>query len=233
MCDGYYWPMSNRATRGKFYDLARRCEDSCNGDAKLFYMPSGRGDVKRMTDLSGRAYEHINTAFLYRKKLVKSCTCKPMPWSYSARAKHMQYAAKEREQRLRLEQQERQRHVALQRPQQDTEFDHVQRSRARKSRRTIVESLDERVSSQAVAEDQLTPTGEDAPLATIDQAPIEDTNRGVRAKRRQKRSVARKRRPRRYGAMKHRRRKQKPKWASGFGGDKPGKVWPGDRPRRR
>lgn len=102
MCDGYYWPMSDRTSRGKFYDLARRCEDSCNTEAKLFYLPAYSRDVRHMTDLTGRAYEHIDTAFLYRKKLVKSCSCKPMPWSYSAKAKHMRYAAREAEKRTEL-----------------------------------------------------------------------------------------------------------------------------------
>lgn len=92
MCDGFYFPVSQRATRDDFYKLARRCQDNCSSEAKLFFMPSTGGEIAQMTDLSGRAYEHIDTAFLYRKKLVKSCTCKPMPWSYSARARHAQYA---------------------------------------------------------------------------------------------------------------------------------------------
>lgn len=93
MCDGYYFPLSHRARRGKFYKLARRCSESCGSEAKLFYMPSSSDDVANMTDLSGRAYDQIDTAFLYRKKLVKSCTCKPMPWSHEARSKHAEYAA--------------------------------------------------------------------------------------------------------------------------------------------
>lgn len=238
MCDGYYWPMSNRATRGKFYNLARRCENSCNGDAKLFYMPSHSSDVKRMTDLSGRAYEHINTAFLYRKKLIKSCTCKPMPWSYSARAKHMQYAADELEQQLRLRQREQQRQAALNLKQR-----HLQPSARRRvdglkpgritEGRTIVESLDEAQPPHVVDNINLDVDGQEVTEASADQAEIGVDEQAARAAQSAKRTRIRNRRVRNYSAIRHRRYKPKPKWNAGFGGGKPAKVWPGDRPRRR
>jgi len=239
MCDGFYWPISNRAQRGKFHELARRCENSCNGEAKLFYMPSRSSDVKRMTDLSGRAYEHINTAFLYRKTLVKSCTCKPMPWSYSARAKHMQYAAEEMEQKLRLKQREQHRQAALKRQQQRVQHSSSQHPDVRKPNRsvagrTIIESLDEPAPNREAGDDEMAIEGEDEALASADHATLNEAEPTVRrVKRRAKWPRVQKRRVRKYSAMRHRRRKPKPNWNSGFGGGKAGKVWPGDRPRRR
>jgi hypothetical protein len=42
-------------------------------------------------DQTGLAYEKLKTAFLYRKKLLKNCTCRPEPWSVSERMRHKSY----------------------------------------------------------------------------------------------------------------------------------------------
>lgn len=93
LCDGYYYPIASRASRNKLYELARKCEDGCSGAAKLFYTPTTAPNIEHMTDLSGRAYENLDNAFVYRKKRVKGCGCKPPPWSYQARAEHAKFAA--------------------------------------------------------------------------------------------------------------------------------------------
>lgn len=229
LCDGYYWPISNRASRNKFYNLAQQCEDSCNGDAKMFYMPSG-GDVKRMTDLSGRAYEHIQNAFLYREKLVKSCTCKPMPWSYSAKARHMKYAAVEAEKRMRLKQ--------LKRRQEFVSAEHTDGTE--KPGRTIVESLDDGTGSETSEYDgdQVNPDT-DSTLAT-DSVGNDVTKGRSHRVRRGRRPLIRKRRMRRYPVRRYgyrgveqRRLRPKPGWNSTYGGGRPRKVWRPGRPRPR
>jgi len=235
MCDGYYWPMSNRAKRGKFYDLSRRCEDSCNGDAKLFYMPSHSSDVKRMTDLSGRAYEYINTAFLYRKKLVKSCTCKPMPWSNSARAQHMQYAAREAEKRLRLQQQEQRRLAMLQKQQANSSNTGVAWSSSNTSGRTIVESLDGAATLETPDQNNAFYDNDNQQAAVSEHVPEYEKSQSTvrRVKRRRKRVRIRKRRPRTYRPVRRLRRTPKVSYNSGNGAARSRKVWRGNRPRRR
>ncbi len=91
-CDGYYFPISSRVSSNKFSRDARRCETQCGSDAKLFYMPRQSDGVNDMTDLSGRVYGRLPTAFSYRKSLINGCTCKPMPWSAAETARHNRYA---------------------------------------------------------------------------------------------------------------------------------------------
>lgn len=95
LCDGYYFPISNATTHQTFMRDANRCEASCGSEARLFYMPSGDSDAAEMTDLTGLVYSALPTAFKYRKTLVSGCTCKPMPWSEAARARHRGYAVAE------------------------------------------------------------------------------------------------------------------------------------------
>lgn len=211
MCDGFYYPLSHRATRSKFHDLAKRCETSCSGgEARLFYMRSG-GDVARMTDLTGRAYEHIDTAFLYRKTLVKSCTCKPMPWSYSARSKHAQYAADAAEKRMQDQEQQRQQ-VSL-----------APHSSTKKPGRTIIESLDDATTIDNTdggdlqnASDQI-----DDPVGS-DQVVQRPRKRTYRIRKRRRHRMIRARRPRPPAG-----------WTTAVSGGKVRYVRPGYRVRRR
>lgn len=91
-CDGYYWPMSSGTTRSRFHQDAEACEASCNGEAKLFYLPRGSDDIENMTDLTGRTYGRLPAAFAYRKSLIAGCSCRPMPWSPVEAARHRNYA---------------------------------------------------------------------------------------------------------------------------------------------
>ena len=214
MCDGYYWPMTHRATRGKFYELANRCRASCDGDAQLFYISSSNRDVAKMTDLSGRAYEHLNTAFLYRKKLIKSCTCKPMPWSVGERTRHLRYAELEAEKRLRQEQ---------------------SRRRVAEGGRTIIESLDE---DSADLEQDLENSSGDQGDQRLDGAGQHANSSGKvwRSDQTAKRRIRRARRrwvQRRASIKMKRHSKSKTSWNGAFGTGTSKHVWPGDRVRRR
>lgn len=97
MCDGYYFPISHSASRSSFYKEAQRCQARCPGQARLFYTSSGARDVKWATDVSGLTYKNLDTAFLYRKKLVKNCSCRPAPWSPEERARHHMYQTEKTE----------------------------------------------------------------------------------------------------------------------------------------
>lgn len=90
-CDGYYFPISHSTRRSNFYEDAKRCQARCPGQARLFYTPSREIDIKWATDVSGLTYKDLQTAFLYRKKLVKGCSCRPAPWAPEERARHKMY----------------------------------------------------------------------------------------------------------------------------------------------
>jgi hypothetical protein len=91
-CDGYYWPISFSTSREQFLADEAQCETSCNGGAQLFYHPNPGGGMADAVDLSGRAYTQLANAFLYRKKRIEGCICRPAPWSEAERARHRQYA---------------------------------------------------------------------------------------------------------------------------------------------
>jgi hypothetical protein len=93
MCDGYYFPISYKTTRGKLYRDAKVCEASCDCETKLFYLPSGSSDVKFATDISGQSYGRLENAFEYRLEWDQSCTCRPAPWTEPEKIRHENYAA--------------------------------------------------------------------------------------------------------------------------------------------
>lgn len=223
MCDGYYWPMTSRATWNKLNGLAHRCEDSCNGDARLFYMPASSTDVARMTDLTGRAYEHIDTAFLYRKKLVKSCSCKPMPWSHAARVRHMNYAAEKAEadrKRMRLSrlnaQSNKTRALAAARPD-----------------RTIVESLDDADSGVKPDVAEALPNANAVSESEFELGALESdaTDLAWPDATKPRRRLHQAKHYRSGARRRDRRARRKPKY-SWSGGTQSKHVWPGDRRRQ-
>ena len=92
MCDGYYFPISPAVPRHKFHRDAQTCRARCAGDARLFYMPSSTSKIEQAYDQTGMAYKRIENAFLYRKKLINGCACRPAPWSEAERLRHRMYA---------------------------------------------------------------------------------------------------------------------------------------------
>ncbi|MGD9785512.1 MAG: DUF2865 domain-containing protein [Hyphomicrobiaceae bacterium] len=90
-CDGYYWPVADRITRGKLYKASDACKATCDTEARLFYHDRDEADPAAMTDLAGRRYDQLEAAFLYRKKLVEGCTCRPPPWAMTERMRHAEY----------------------------------------------------------------------------------------------------------------------------------------------
>lgn len=116
-CDGYYFPISASASRARFSKDSEACEARCGG-ARLYYLPKHSEDTASMIDLTGRRYDQLDNAFVYRKKLIDGCSCRPMPWSAAERARHNRYAyereilrqSEERDRKLR------EQAVALARP---------------------------------------------------------------------------------------------------------------------
>jgi Protein of unknown function (DUF2865) len=105
LCDGYYWPVSHGVNRSQFRKDARSCESSCSGDAKLFHMPSN-GEIGDAVDQSGKPYGRLPAAFLYRKKLVAGCACRPEAWSDAEVSRHQVYAFNEVQEKARKAEEE-------------------------------------------------------------------------------------------------------------------------------
>lgn len=95
LCDGYFWPLNDHASAQTLKVEAERCEAACGTEARLFYQDRDQPDPAAMTDLSGQRYEKLETAFLYRKRLISGCGCKPAPWSLAERERHRGYAIAE------------------------------------------------------------------------------------------------------------------------------------------
>lgn len=106
-CDGYYWPIRYPSNRKDFESDEALCKASCGTEAKLYSRATPGTPPEEMKDENGRSYGDTPTAFLYRKRLVDGCACKPMPWSYSETARHERYALIEEEKRIRLAEAER------------------------------------------------------------------------------------------------------------------------------
>jgi hypothetical protein len=100
LCDGYYWPVSHGVSRSQFRKDARTCEASCNGDAKLFHLPVN-SEIGEAVDQSGKPYGRLPVAFLYRKKLVAGCACRPEAWSDAEVSRHQGYAFNEAQEKAR------------------------------------------------------------------------------------------------------------------------------------
>jgi Protein of unknown function (DUF2865) len=94
-CDGFYFPLRHNAVRKNFSSDVKSCRAACGSEARLFYYSVNGGSTDMMLDLAGRKYAELPHAFAYRKALVSGCTCKPVPWSQEAVARHDQYAADE------------------------------------------------------------------------------------------------------------------------------------------
>ncbi|MGI9480157.1 MAG: DUF2865 domain-containing protein [Hyphomicrobiaceae bacterium] len=91
LCDGYFFPVSNASGRRDFYRDAQQCQSTCQSETRLFYMSPSNPSIKTARDQRGLAYSDLKTAFLYRKKYSKTCTCRPAPWSVSERMRHKSY----------------------------------------------------------------------------------------------------------------------------------------------
>ncbi len=92
LCDGYYFPISAATTRSRFRQDARACRSRCGSETRLFAYPTAGGKPETMTDVKGRQYASLSTAFLYRTQYDASCKCRAHPWEPDAIKAHQLYA---------------------------------------------------------------------------------------------------------------------------------------------
>ena len=76
LCDGYYWPLSHAAGRGRIRREEDACRASCASEARLFH-GGQTADVATLVDAGGRSYSALPTAYRYRRVLEQGCSCKP------------------------------------------------------------------------------------------------------------------------------------------------------------
>ncbi|PSC05729.1 hypothetical protein SLNSH_07045 [Alsobacter soli] len=75
-CDGFYFPISQYASRVRFELDASLCQASCpNAEVELFVQPAGR-EANEAVSLAGTPYTSLPNAFRYRKTFDSSCTCR-------------------------------------------------------------------------------------------------------------------------------------------------------------
>jgi len=92
LCDGYFFPISFAVPREYLARDARRCQESCGAEARLFFHSNVNADIADMTDLEGRPYSNLEAAFLYRTAYFPTCKCQPHPWEKAATERHRMYA---------------------------------------------------------------------------------------------------------------------------------------------
>jgi hypothetical protein len=92
LCDGYYFPISFAVPRRHLARDARRCQQSCGAEGRLFYHSDVNADIADMTDLEGRPYSKLQSAFLYRTAYFPNCKCQAHPWEKEATERHRRYA---------------------------------------------------------------------------------------------------------------------------------------------
>ena len=95
-CDGYYFPISFSTSKHNLKKDAQTCSSRCGAPAKLYYYPNPGGEITDMISYKGnRKYSKLKYAFLFKKKFVSSCRCRPEPWTKAAKLLHKQYALAE------------------------------------------------------------------------------------------------------------------------------------------
>jgi hypothetical protein len=92
LCDGYHFPISFAVPRRHLARDARRCQQSCGAEGRLFYHSDVNADIADMTDLEGRPYSKLQSAFLYRTAYFPNCKCQAHPWEKEATERHRRYA---------------------------------------------------------------------------------------------------------------------------------------------
>jgi hypothetical protein len=75
-CDGYYFPISPRATRAQLETDASLCQASCPAaETELFLQPVGQ-EANAAIAMDGTPYTSLPNAFLYRKAVSPGCGCR-------------------------------------------------------------------------------------------------------------------------------------------------------------
>jgi hypothetical protein len=80
LCDGFFYPISERASGGRLTQDATQCQSNCAAPAELYVYRPGAGPEQAIS-LGGSAYTDLAVAFRYRKEYVKGCSCKQVEYN--------------------------------------------------------------------------------------------------------------------------------------------------------
>jgi hypothetical protein len=80
-CDGYYFPVSFSTLPSQFSADEAQCADRCAAPSELFVYRNPGEDVEQMVSLAGKPYSELDTAWLYRTKFIKGCSCDAAEYS--------------------------------------------------------------------------------------------------------------------------------------------------------
>ena len=111
LCDGYYWPIDHDARGSQLRRDQRICKNRCGAPSRMFYLHNRSDDTAHMRDLRGNLYKNLKNAFLYRKKYVSSCRCRPDPWTPEAQSYFKRRAERARTRRLASLKRRTRRHI--------------------------------------------------------------------------------------------------------------------------
>lgn len=76
LCDGFYFPISDRASSDKFAEDEALCAARCPGTPTALYAHRSGAEAETMVSVSGvGAYADLPTAFLYRTRVDAACAC--------------------------------------------------------------------------------------------------------------------------------------------------------------
>ncbi|MCZ8100663.1 MAG: DUF2865 domain-containing protein [Burkholderiales bacterium] len=82
-CDGYYFPISGRTSRGALEGEQALCAASCpNAEVELFLQPAD-GKADDAVALDGTPYASLPNAFRYRRAYDSTCSCRRPGQSWS------------------------------------------------------------------------------------------------------------------------------------------------------
>lgn len=79
-CDGYYFPISFQTTPSEFGRDEAACQAQCPAaDVSLYVYRNPGEDPTQMMSMAGEPYAALPTAFLYRSRYIRACSCGALP----------------------------------------------------------------------------------------------------------------------------------------------------------
>lgn len=84
LCDGFFFPVSYSVSPARFGPDETICRRTCPGtEAALFTYPNPGGAIENAVSTNGTPYRQLPNAFLYQKRFVPDCSCKPANMSWA------------------------------------------------------------------------------------------------------------------------------------------------------
>jgi hypothetical protein len=90
LCDGFFFPVSNSASPGKFRDDEKACQRMCPAAEVALYSYRNPGeDISQAVSLNGRPYTELPNAYRYRQEFNAACSCRRAGESWADALKNL------------------------------------------------------------------------------------------------------------------------------------------------